>query len=131
DPSATTCPSYHSGPPAIGSSSKPGCAGSEAIGLEHRWTARHYLRLNASSSKARNASLANATLLLLRFRKVMTLRSLYPCCELLRRAFEPSGDAANSSLIGRKSQSEDDHGRPRPVPNCCRSATDVKRRSAP
>jgi hypothetical protein len=31
---------------------------------------------------------------------------------LLRRAFEPSKGTANSSLIGRKSQSEDDHGRP-------------------
>ena len=30
---STTRPSYHSGPPAIGSSSKPGYAGSEAIGL--------------------------------------------------------------------------------------------------
>jgi len=32
--------------------------------------------------------------------------------ELLRRAFEPSKGNANSSLIGRKSQSEDGHGRP-------------------
>jgi len=38
--------------------------------------------------------------------------TLYPCCELLRRAFEPSKGTANSSLIGRKSQSEDDHGHP-------------------
>jgi hypothetical protein len=47
--------------------------------------------------------------------------------DVVAAAFQEGHD---SSLIGRKSKSEDDHGRPRPVPNCCRSATDVKRRSA-
>src|SRR5262249_6145313 len=41
-----------------------------------------------------------------RFRKVTTPRSLYRCCEPLRRAFKGT---ANSSLIGRKNQGDDDH----------------------
>jgi hypothetical protein len=42
-------------------------------------------------------------------KRVATPRSLYRCCEPLRRAFEPSRGTANSSLIGRKSKGDDDH----------------------
>jgi hypothetical protein len=77
------------------------CAGSEAIGLGDRWTARHYLRLNALSSKAGNASLANATLLLLRFQEGRDTEipvSMLRAFEASLRAREPGIEKAVALL---------------------------------